>query len=60
MVAAQKIQVGMIHARKVVTVTAEDDQFRLTIDGESVAVIPRTTGERCTVTRPTRLRKPPG
>jgi transposase InsO family protein len=43
MVATQKIHVGMIHARKTVTVTAEDDSFTLAIDGETVAVVPRTT-----------------
>ena len=43
MVATQKIQAGMIHARKTVTVIAEDDSFRLVIDGETVAVVPRTT-----------------
>jgi hypothetical protein len=43
MVATQKIQVGMIHARKTVTVTAEDDRFTLVIDDETLAVVPRTT-----------------
>lgn len=43
MVATQKIHVGMIHARKTVTVTAGDAKFTLTIDGETVAVVPRTT-----------------
>jgi hypothetical protein len=43
MVATQRIQVGMIHARKTVTVTAEDHQFRLVIDGQTVSVVPRTT-----------------
>ena len=43
MVATQKIQVGMIHARKIVTVTAEDDLFKLVIDDETVAIVPRTT-----------------
>jgi hypothetical protein len=43
MVATQKIHVGMIRARKTVTVTAEDDQFTLVIDGETVGVVPRTT-----------------
>ncbi len=43
MVARQKIQVGMIHARKIVTVTAGDHSFQLDIDGESVGTIPRTT-----------------
>jgi hypothetical protein len=43
MVATQRIQVGMIHARKIVTVTASDDTFRLDIDGDTVATVPRTT-----------------
>jgi hypothetical protein len=43
MVATQRIHVGMIHARKIVTVTAGDRSFRLDIDGETVAVVPRTT-----------------
>lgn len=43
MVATQKIHVGMIHARKPVTVTAGDGTFTLTIDGETIAIIPRTT-----------------
>jgi hypothetical protein len=42
-VARQKIQVGMTHAGKIVTVAAEDDSFRLVIDGETVAVVPRAT-----------------
>jgi transposase InsO family protein len=43
MVARQKIHVGMIHARQIVTVTASDRSFELSIDGEMVAVVPRTT-----------------
>jgi transposase InsO family protein len=43
MVATQKIQVGLIHAGKVVTVTAEDHSFRLAVDGQVVGVVPRTT-----------------
>jgi hypothetical protein len=43
MVATQKIHAGMIHARKTVTVTNEDGHFRLAIEGETVAVVPRTT-----------------
>jgi transposase InsO family protein len=43
MVATQKIQVGLIHAGKIVTVTAEDHSFRLAIDGQTVGVVPRTT-----------------
>ena len=35
MVATQKIQVGLIHAGKIVTVTAEDHAFRLVIDGQA-------------------------
>jgi hypothetical protein len=33
----------MIQARKIVSVTAEDDWFRLVVDSETVAVCPRTT-----------------
>ena len=43
MVATQKIQAGMIHAGQIVTVVAEDGQFRLVIGDETVAVVPRTT-----------------
>jgi transposase InsO family protein len=43
MVATQKIQVGLIHAGKVVTVTAEDHGFRLVVDGQVAGVVPRTT-----------------
>ena len=43
MVATQKIQVGLIHAGKIVTVTAEDHSFRLEVDGQAAGVVPRTT-----------------
>lgn len=43
MVATQKIHVGIIHARKIVTVTASDHTFELQVDGEVVSVVPRTT-----------------
>ena len=43
MVATQKIQAGLIHAGKIVTVAAGDHSFRLIIDGQTVAVVPRTT-----------------
>ena len=43
MVATQKIQVGLVHAGKIVTVTAEDHAFRLVIDGQLAGVVPRTT-----------------
>lgn len=33
----------MIHARKIVTVTASDHSYQLDIDGDTVAVVPRTT-----------------
>jgi len=42
-VARQKIQVGMTHAGKIVTVITENNAFRLVIDAETVAVVPRTT-----------------
>ena len=34
----------MIHARKIVTVTADDHTFQLDIDGRGVATVPRTSG----------------
>jgi hypothetical protein len=43
MVARQKIQAGMIHAGKTVTVICENTHFRLVINGETVTVVPRTT-----------------
>jgi transposase InsO family protein len=43
MVASQKIQVGLVHAGKTVTVTAEDHSFRIQVDSETVRVVPRTT-----------------
>ncbi|HEY2261432.1 MAG TPA: integrase core domain-containing protein, partial [Streptosporangiaceae bacterium] len=46
MVATQKIQAGLIHAGKTVTVTAGDHSFRLAVDGQAAGVVPRTaTGE---------------
>jgi hypothetical protein len=42
-VARQKIQVGMTHAGKIVTVVTENNNFRLVIDGETVRAVPRTT-----------------
>jgi transposase InsO family protein len=43
MVARQKIHAGMIHAGKIATVICEDNHFRVVIDGETGAVVPRTT-----------------
>lgn len=43
MVATQRIQVGMIHARKIVTATSSDHSFQLSIDGQTIATVPRTT-----------------
>jgi hypothetical protein len=42
-VAHQRIQAGMTHAGKIVTVVTENNSFRLVIDGETVGVVPRTT-----------------
>jgi len=42
-VARQRIQVGMTHAGKIVTVVTENNTFRLIIDSETVGVVPRTT-----------------
>ncbi len=43
MVATQRIHVGMIHARKVVTVTASNHSFQIGLGSETVCVVPRTT-----------------
>jgi transposase InsO family protein len=60
-VARQRIQVGMTHAGKIVTVVPEHDSFRLVIDGETARVVPRTTGKeidryKAHATRPARRR----
>jgi transposase InsO family protein len=44
-VARQRIQAGMSHAGKTVTILTENDNFRLVIDGETVGVVPRTTSQ---------------
>jgi hypothetical protein len=43
MVATQRIQVGMIHAGKIVTVTASDRSFKLDVNSERIGIVPRTT-----------------
>ena len=43
MVARQKIHAGMIHAGKTATVICENTCFRVVIDGDTAAVVPRTT-----------------
>jgi hypothetical protein len=43
MVARQKIHAGMINAGKTATVICENTHFRVVIDGETAAVVPRTT-----------------
>jgi hypothetical protein len=43
MVARQKIHAGMIHAGKTATVICDNTHFRVVIDGETAAVVPRTT-----------------
>jgi len=43
MVARQKIHAGMIHAGKTATVTCKNNHFRIVIDGETAAAVPRTT-----------------
>jgi hypothetical protein len=42
MVATERIQVGLAHARKVVTVIVEDKIFRVVIDPDLVLLVPRT------------------
>jgi hypothetical protein len=43
MIARQKIRTGMIHAGKTATVICENNCFRVVIDGQTAAVVPRTT-----------------
>ena len=43
MVATQRIHVGLIHARKIVTVTAAGTTFEISINGQTAAIVPRTT-----------------
>jgi hypothetical protein len=43
MVATQRIHVGLINARKIVTVTASDHTFQISPDSETISVVPRTT-----------------
>ena len=43
MVATQRIHVGMTHARKIVTVTADDHTFQISLQGETILVAPRTS-----------------
>lgn len=43
MVGTQRIHVGMIHARKTVTVAADKGQFLLSIDSEMIGALPCTT-----------------
>ena len=42
-VARQRIQVGMTHAGKIVTVIPENNSFRLVIEGEVIGIASRTT-----------------
>jgi hypothetical protein len=42
-VARQRIQVGLTYAGKIITVVPDGDCFRLAIDGETAAVVPRAT-----------------
>jgi hypothetical protein len=43
MAARQKIHAGMIHAGKTATVICEDNHFRVVIDRETAALVPRTS-----------------
>ena len=37
------LHVGMIHARKIVTVAASEHSFQISLGNETIAVVPRTT-----------------
>lgn len=41
--ARQRIQAGMTHAGKIVTMICENNSFRLVIDAETARAVPRTT-----------------
>jgi hypothetical protein len=43
MIATQRIQVGIILACKIVAVTADHNCFTASIDGKTIATVPRTT-----------------
>lgn len=43
MVAKQKIHAEMTHAGKITTVICEKNSFRLVIDGDTIAEVPRIT-----------------
>jgi hypothetical protein len=43
MIGGQKIQVGLVHARKTVEVTAEPDTYRITVEPGITITAPRTT-----------------
>jgi hypothetical protein len=43
----------MIHAGKTATVICENNCFRVVIDGDTAAVVPRTTTSETTATKPT-------
>ncbi len=50
----------MIHARKIVTVTADDHGFQLDIDGETIGTVPRTTTSEIHRYKAYATRKPGG
>jgi hypothetical protein len=45
MAAKQKMHAGMTHAAKIATVICGKNSFRLTIDGDTIAEVPRTTSQ---------------
>src|SRR5262249_32420486 len=51
-VAHQKIQVGLTHAGKIVTVISETNSFRLVIDRDTTATAPPTPSEKITPSKP--------
>ena len=46
MVAGQNIKLGPRHRGKIVTVVTENNSFRLVIDGDTVATVPRATSRQ--------------
>jgi hypothetical protein len=53
MVARQKIHAGMIHAGKNATVICDNTCFRVVVDSETAAVVPRATSSEVHRHKPT-------
>jgi hypothetical protein len=45
MIGGQKIQVGLVHARKTAQVTVESDTYQITVEPGIIITAPRTTSQ---------------